>query len=149
LKFLRRRTGQETVVEKRDADITGQRGMALTTRMTIEEGKSTDRGGTERRMMAGVRNIAHGGQRTTTREATNIAHVSQRTKKAVEAITTGPSAMLPPMKTITAGAKTIDRDGIVRKRSQTVHDVTAHDQTSVVVTTKSAIRVVSPVEIHI
>jgi hypothetical protein len=118
----------------------------LTMRMAIEGGKSIDRGGTEKRMMVGVRNIAHGDQRMTTREATKIAHVSRSTMKAVEVIATEPSAMLPPTKTTTAGAKMIDQDVIVRTRSQSVHDMTARDRTSVVVTTKSAKQVVSTME---
>jgi len=104
-------------MEKRGAGITGRGDMVLMMRMAIEEGRSIDRGGTRKLMMAGVRNIAHGGQRTKTTEATDTAPVKRRTTKAVGVITTGPGAMLPRTKTITAGEKTTGQDGIVRNKS--------------------------------
>ena len=127
-------------MEKRGADITGSGGMILMMRMLTEEGKSNDRGETGEMTMAGVRSIAHGGQRMMMREAKNTAHARRRTRKAVGVIITGPSARLPPTKTTTAGEEMIDRGETVRKKSRTVHDVTIQDRTSVVaVTTEVAI----------
>lgn len=88
------------------------------TRMGTDEGKGIDRGGKGKRMMARVRNIAHGDRRTTMKQATNTAHGRQRMRKAVGVIIGGLSAMLPQTKTTTAGEKMIDRDEIVRKKIQ-------------------------------